>query len=512
MASAADGQMPVWLKAEDLQCSICLGLLSNPATMQCGHSFCLGCIQKWLKGQHGNRNCPICKCGLGDKLPERNVLLELVLERYKCASSSDQLPLQGSWRLAQPGFPDGSGCKRDFATDRRGFQDTVKISEIPKQIQMVLETITTWRKDSAAMKDYMSQTRSSISEAFGFMKKCICDQEEMVLGIIEEELIVAQQITDSTDKQLTGKIHNLLDLQINSEEVMKNTSSEQEAYIGNPIQMNAPPFSIQKISSIASVVEEFRRQLEASVLRDYRVQPLSQKHSPGTSNSSEIAADVAEDMFFSCNSSLSKDSVQETSSSSSAVPSTRDGELPMISNRFSPRISNITFDDERLGCMLELAGNKRKVIVSRIRRQYERSPKRFCNSQVLGSQSFSEGCHYWEVSTKESSGWAIGVASGEIGRKDRLGRNELSWCIEWNTQCISAWHNNQEEKITEEKPLQVGVFLDFPTKSLSFYSLTDKETCLHKFQINTANPVYPAFWIYGLTAGEFLSINDISRH
>ncbi|XP_063149636.1 E3 ubiquitin-protein ligase RNF135 isoform X2 [Candoia aspera] len=443
MASAADGQMPVWLKAEDLQCSICLGLLSNPATMQCGHSFCLGCIQKWLKGQHGNRNCPICKCGLGDKLPERNVLLELVLERYKCASSSDQLPLQGSWRLAQPGFPDGSGCKRDFATDRRGFQDTVKISEIPKQIQMVLETITTWRKDSAAMK---------------------------------------------------------------------NTSSEQEAYIGNPIQMNAPPFSIQKISSIASVVEEFRRQLEASVLRDYRVQPLSQKHSPGTSNSSEIAADVAEDMFFSCNSSLSKDSVQETSSSSSAVPSTRDGELPMISNRFSPRISNITFDDERLGCMLELAGNKRKVIVSRIRRQYERSPKRFCNSQVLGSQSFSEGCHYWEVSTKESSGWAIGVASGEIGRKDRLGRNELSWCIEWNTQCISAWHNNQEEKITEEKPLQVGVFLDFPTKSLSFYSLTDKETCLHKFQINTANPVYPAFWIYGLTAGEFLSINDISRH
>lgn len=62
----------------------------------------------------------------------------------------------------------------------------------------------------------MFQTRSSISEAFSFMKKCICDQEEMVLRIIEEEWKVAQQITD---KQLNGNIH-ILDLQNKFEEVM----------------------------------------------------------------------------------------------------------------------------------------------------------------------------------------------------------------------------------------------------------------------------------------------------
>lgn len=66
----------------------------------------------------------------------------------------------------------------------------------------------------------MFQTRSSISEAFSFMKKCICDQEEMVLRIIEEEWKVAQHIRDSTDKQLNGKIHNILDLQNKFEEVM----------------------------------------------------------------------------------------------------------------------------------------------------------------------------------------------------------------------------------------------------------------------------------------------------
>lgn len=175
-------------------------------------------------------------------------------------------------------------------------------------------------------------------------------------------------------------------------------------------------------------------------------------------------------------------------------------------------MSIVTFDDERVGFRLELTGNKRKVRVSRVRKEYEPSTKRFRSSQVLGSPGFSEGCHYWEINTKESSHWAIGVASGDIGRSDRLGRNELSWCIEYNGQRISAWHNSQETNIDEDRPLRVGVFLDFPTKSLSFYSLTDKETCLHKFEINATNPVYPAFWILGFKVGESLTINDINRN
>ncbi|XP_070592101.1 E3 ubiquitin-protein ligase RNF135 [Erythrolamprus reginae] len=472
MASAAQEPKPVWLTAEDLQCSICLDLLSHPATVECGHSFCLGCLQDWLpEGKSKNRECPICKHRLGRKLPERAVLLNSILEKYNSQTSSDPLPT-GTTHLAELAFPDGARDKRDLSLASRGFQD------------------------------YMFQTRSSVSEAFSFMKKCIYHQEEMVLRIIEEECKGAQQITDSTVTQLNGKIHNILDFQNKSEEVMMETSSIQEAYIGDPIQ---------KMSNIVGAVEELKRQVEAAILRNFPVSP-SQKPSPGTSNNSEAAADGTKETFLSSDSFPRNDSMQEANSPSSSAPSPTDRELPMISSRFSQWMSVVTFDDERAGCRLELTGNKRKVRVSGSCKEYENSTKRFRSSQVLGSPGFSEGYHYWEINTKESSHWAIGVASGDIGKNDRLGGNELSWCIECNMQRISARHNGQETKIDEDKPSRVGVFLDFPTKSLSFYSLTDKETCLHKFEISAANPLYPAFWIFGLSVGDSLTINDINRN
>lgn len=177
---------------------------------------------------------------------------------------------------------------------------------------------------------------------------------------------------------------------------------------------------------------------------------------------------------------------------------------------FNLGATDVIFDLERINSNLELTNDKKRVTVSPYPCEYECSPKRFRISQVMGSPGFSEGCHYWEVSTKNSSGWAIGVTSGEIGSHDQLGRTELSWCIEW-TDKLSAWHKGQETKISKEKPLSVGTFLNIPENCVSFYSGSDKEICLHRFEIKTDKPIYPAFWIYGGHEGEFLTIYNIKR-
>ncbi|EMP40189.1 Arf-GAP with dual PH domain-containing protein 2 [Chelonia mydas] len=346
---------------------------------------------------------------------------------------------------------------------------------------------------SATFQDYVSQIKGLITEDFCAMKQYLETQERATLMAIGQEQQVAQQKIEEMIGQLTAKLNMLTEiktqlqnrLQNNAMEQLSDTSSKREIYIGSPIIMNKITLDAKKISIVTSAVEELKKQLEMLILKKYPAQ-------------------------------LPQESValrQQRSVCSTSVVSAFDNPEPVISSQFSQWAVNVTFDPQRIHRNLEITSENKKVIVSRFPPPYEPTPKRFCFSQVMCSQSFSEGRHYWEVSTKDSGGWAVGVADGNIGRKDQLGRTELSWCVEWTgkNKQLSAWHRNQETQLSEDRPLKVGVFLDLANKHLSFYSLTHKETLLHTFEINILHPVYPAFWLYGLDEEGSLTINHINR-
>lgn len=174
---------------------------------------------------------------------------------------------------------------------------------------------------------------------------------------------------------------------------------------------------------------------------------------------------------------------------------------------------DVTFDPTRVHERLALTAQNRRVMVASHLASYQPSPKRFCISQVMCSQGFSTGCHYWEVITKDSDGWAVGVAHEMIGKRDKLGRTGHSWCVEWlgPKKQLSAWHKNQETLLHKDKPLNVGVFLELQKKTVSFYSIGDKEMLLHTFEISTSDPLYPAFWLYPLEKNGSLTISQPNR-
>uniref|UniRef100_A0A7N9AS16 LON peptidase N-terminal domain and ring finger 3 n=1 Tax=Mastacembelus armatus TaxID=205130 RepID=A0A7N9AS16_9TELE len=71
------------LDPSDLECSLCMRLFYEPVTTQCGHTFCLQCLERCL--DH-NPKCPLCKEELSEYLVQRQycktVLMENLISKY----------------------------------------------------------------------------------------------------------------------------------------------------------------------------------------------------------------------------------------------------------------------------------------------------------------------------------------------------------------------------------------------------------------------------------------------
>jgi len=43
------------------ECPVCLCFMENPVTIGCGHTFCIGCLEKIAHMPKSNYTCPICR-------------------------------------------------------------------------------------------------------------------------------------------------------------------------------------------------------------------------------------------------------------------------------------------------------------------------------------------------------------------------------------------------------------------------------------------------------------------
>ncbi|XP_065106484.1 stonustoxin subunit beta-like isoform X2 [Paramisgurnus dabryanus] len=130
---------------------------------------------------------------------------------------------------------------------------------------------------------------------------------------------------------------------------------------------------------------------------------------------------------------------------------------------------------------------------------YPDHPDRFDGClQVLCSESVSGRC-YWEI---EWSGYGvfISVSYKNISRKGKglgslFGRNDQSWSLFCCPSGCSFSHNN----INTDLPVvssKIGVYVDHSAGSLSFYSVSDTTTLIHRVNTTFTKPLYPGFYLY----------------
>lgn len=165
---------------------------------------------------------------------------------------------------------------------------------------------------------------------------------------------------------------------------------------------------------------------------------------------------------------------------------------------------------------LHITGTKERKVKRQNEKQiYPDHPKRFdrCN-QVLCTEPLT-GRHYWEVG-KLGREVHVGVAYASISRKGAdekvlLGRNSASWNLLWSDQESAFSHNKITETISTQPSFKIGIFLDWPAGTLSFYRITggmkelEEPEHIYTFHTTFEEPVYAAFRIQNPDTALFLA-------
>uniref|UniRef100_A0A8C2BM61 Tripartite motif-containing protein 16-like n=1 Tax=Cyprinus carpio TaxID=7962 RepID=A0A8C2BM61_CYPCA len=528
---------------DELMCPVCLDLLKDPVTIQCGHSYCKSCITGCWDQEDQKRvySCPQCRQTFSPRpaLARNTMLTELVekLKKTKLTADCDA----------------GAGdVQCDVCTGRK--------YKAIKSCLMCQESYCRTHFDRH--EEFHSRKPHKVTEATGRLQEMICQKHEKLLEVFcrtDQKCICMLCTMDghknhntvSAAAQRTEKQKQLKetqntfqqriqqrekDLQQLRESVESHKRSAQTAVEDSERIFTELIRSIERSRSelirlirdqekaAVSRAEEQLERLEQEIndlrRRDAELEQLShtQDHIQFLQSFQSLSAppeytDVNDDLFSSL---FSFDDLRESVRQlKQKLEDSCKEELKKISDRVTftnivSRIRNdflqyshqLTLDLNTAYKRLRLSECNRVITVTDTVQPYPDHPERFDYwYQVLCRESVCGRC-YWELEWSGNNGVYISVSYKRISRKGRsneclFGCNDQSWSLDCSPSSYSFTHNNMVT-VLRVKPIssRIGVFVDHSAGTLSFYSVSDTMSLIHTVQTTFTQPLYPGFGVY----------------
>ncbi|XP_073704224.1 E3 ubiquitin/ISG15 ligase TRIM25-like [Garra rufa] len=530
------------ISVDQFLCPVCLDLLKDPVTIQCGHSYCMSCITDcWNKeeDEKGYYSCPQCRQTFSPRPALfKNVVFAEMVEKLK------------KTKLQQSAVPAGAGdVECDVCTGRK--------YKAVKSCLVCQESYCQTHFDRH--EEFHSRKPHKVTDATGRLQEMICQKHDKLLEVFcrtdqkcicllctmdehknHDTVSAAAQRTEKqkqlkeTQKTFQQRIQQReKDVQQLRETVESHKRSAQTAVEDSERIFTELIRSIERSRSelirlirdqekrAVSRAEEQLERLEQEIndlrRRDTELEQLShtQDHIQFLQSFQSLSAppestDINDDPFRSL---ISSDNLRES------VHQLRDKledfckeELKKISDRVTftnivPRTRNdflqyshqLTLDLNTVDKRLHLSERNRVITYTHTVQSYPDHPDRFDEyRQVLCRESVSGRC-YWEL---EWSGCVrISVSYKSISRKGwgdecRFGFNDQSWSLICSPSRYSFKHNNIETVLpVKSVSSRIGVFVDHSAGTLSFYSVSDTMSLIHTVHTTFTQPLYPGFWV-----------------
>ncbi|XP_055981431.1 ret finger protein-like 4B [Sorex fumeus] len=144
--------------------------------------------------------------------------------------------------------------------------------------------------------------------------------------------------------------------------------------------------------------------------------------------------------------------------------------------------------------LLVLSDDLRSVRCGKIHQTGMANPQRFSHLPcVLGTPSFSTGCHYWEVEVGKGKAWSLGVCKDSVNRNRKKLSSEYGfWIITKDGETYTS--SNPDISVSASSDLiRVGIFLDIEMEEIKFFHVQSNDLLCLFSQVSCLEPLRPFF-------------------
>ncbi|XP_030259171.1 tripartite motif-containing protein 16-like [Sparus aurata] len=533
-------------------CSICLDPLKDPVTIPCGHSYCMNCIQSYwdTEDEKKTHSCPQCSQSFTPRpVLVKNTMLADLLEELK------KTGLQAA--PADLCYAGPEDVARDVCTGRklRAVKSCLVClaSFCEKHLQPHFKS-STFKKHK--LVEPSEKLQENICSRHDEVMKMFCRTDQQYICYIcpvdehkGHDTVSAAAERTERQRELEGSRHNIQQRIQDREEDVKLLQQEVEAINGSAdkavehsekiftqlirlmeerrsdVKQQVRSQQETEVSRVKELQEKLEQEITELKRKDAELKKLSHTEdhnqflhnypslsalSESTHSSSikirplnyfeDVTAAVSElrdklqDVLRETwtNISLTVTEVDVLLSNPQPEPETRAGFL-----RYS---CEITLDPNTAQTHLLLSEGNRKVTYIRQPQSYSDHPDRFTDWwQVLSRESLTGRC-YWEVERKGRAVY-VAVAYKNISRAGNsteclFGRTDKSWSLDCDNHNYTFYHNKVKTPASGPWSSRIGVYLDHSAGILSFYSVSETMTLLHRVQTTFTQPLYAGVYVY----------------
>ncbi|XP_041432521.1 E3 ubiquitin/ISG15 ligase TRIM25 isoform X2 [Xenopus laevis] len=510
--AASYGMAAVDLR-DELNCSICLSIYTDPAMLPCGHNFCQDCIGKVLDTQEGSGGytCPECREEYQERPAlHRNRTLGNIAEKFLptqpepgeteilCTYCDSPVPAVKSCEQCETSLCDTHLHKHNKSVQHTLTEPTCSFNNRKCSIHSEFLRYYCCEDDVCVCVscclagEHRGHRVELLSEA--------SEKKKEKLGNVLEELSLEREETEREAKRLqedskekaagetekfTALIRDIRTWVTDLEKQILDEISRQKDKLSHDVCDQIKQLEIKK----EDLARKIRHIEELSNMAD----PLTVLQERESHGAAFCGTEGRDDIKVPIVMDLDKGLISDT-----LLTGIFKFIVWGIASIFGSEPRDLLLDISTAGQCVTVSQDQKTASDSDTDLNYPDSVYRFLDyTQVLCTRSFGSGRHYWDVKTSKSGDWDIGVAYPSIkreGDESGIGNNIHSWSLSKRGDEFTMLHNSVKTPVSPSCE-KFRISLDYEAGLLSFYELSKPIRHLHTFTASFTEPLYPAFYI-----------------